>query len=109
MDSPVLLGIFRRLFSHEVCSNHQYQSLAAPSLRSQQVRNFATKAPARGVVWQKRADLFSNDKSEELKRYPMVTADALRGRKERPRRVKMLTRDFIEGLQHKLVWEAYRS
>jgi hypothetical protein len=37
--------------------------------------------------------------SEEYNKYPMVTADQLRGRKERPRRVKMLTRDFIEGMK----------
>jgi hypothetical protein len=35
--------------------------------------------------------------SEEYNKYPMVTANQLRGRRERPRRVKMLTRDFIEG------------
>jgi hypothetical protein len=47
--------------------------------------------------WQQRSDLFSEDKLEEYNKYPMVTADQLRGRRERPRRVKMLTRDFIEG------------
>jgi hypothetical protein len=49
--------------------------------------------------WQQRTDVFPLDKSEEFNKYPMVTADQLKGRRERPRRVKMLTRDFIEGLQ----------
>jgi Putative S-adenosyl-L-methionine-dependent methyltransferase len=38
--------------------------------------------------------------SEEYQKYPMVTADQLKGRRERPRRVKMLARDFIEGYSH---------
>ncbi len=47
--------------------------------------------------WQQRTELFPQDKSEDFKKYPMVTADGLRNRRERPKRVKMLTRDFIEG------------
>lgn len=47
--------------------------------------------------WQQRTDLFPLDMSAEYEKYPMVTADQLRGRRERPRRVKMLMRDFIEG------------
>jgi hypothetical protein len=42
-------------------------------------------------------DLFPQDMAEEYSKFPMVTADQLRERRERPRRVKMLTRDFIEG------------
>jgi hypothetical protein len=37
---------------------------------------------------------------EEFERYPMVTAEMLKGRRERPRRVKMLMREFIEGEEH---------
>lgn len=46
-----------------------------------------------------RTDVLPQDKSGEFAKYPMVTADQLRGRKERPRRVKMLMRDFIEGMR----------
>ena len=46
-----------------------------------------------------RTDVLPQDKSGEFAKYPMVTADQLRGRKERPRRVKMLMRDFIEGIR----------
>lgn len=42
-------------------------------------------------------DTYSEDKSKEFQNYPTVTADTLRYRRERPRRVKMLARDFIEG------------
>ena len=52
--------------------------------------------------WQQRTDVLPLDKSEEFNKYPMVTADQLRGRRERPKRVKMLTRDFIEGLRRKM-------
>lgn len=41
--------------------------------------------------------MFPQERAEEFERYPMVTADMLRSRRERPRRVKMLLRDFIEG------------
>lgn len=49
------------------------------------------------VEWQQRTDIWPADKSEEFQRYPIVTAQQLRGRRDRPRRVKMLMRDFIEG------------
>lgn len=40
--------------------------------------------------------MFPQDKLAEYKRFPLVTADELRSRKERPRRTRMLMRDFIE-------------
>ncbi|MCJ1435872.1 hypothetical protein MMC27_005248 [Xylographa pallens] len=96
--------VFRRLFSHDTCSRiryrnhlglHESRRLLRPS------RHVSTaKGPdddsTRESNWQQRTDLFPQDKSKDFERYPMVTADMLRSRKERPKRVKMLTRDFIE-------------
>lgn len=48
-------------------------------------------------VWQPRSAFLQRDRSAEFERYPMVTAKMLAGRKERPKRVKMLVRDFIDG------------
>lgn len=45
-----------------------------------------------------RTDAFPLDKLRDYKRYPTVTSDMLRSRRERPKRVKMLSRDFIEGI-----------
>lgn len=50
------------------------------------------------VHWQQRSPIISHDMTEEYKTYPMVTSRQLRTRTERPRKVKMLMRDFIEGM-----------
>ena len=50
--------------------------------------------------WQPRRNAFPHEREEEFQRYPLVTSDMLRGRRERPRRVRMLLRDFIEGSHH---------
>ncbi|KAL8774859.1 MAG: hypothetical protein Q9209_000798 [Squamulea sp. 1 TL-2023] len=47
-------------------------------------------------MWQQRSDILPPDKAKDFAKYPMVTANTLRPRKDRPKRVKMLTRDFIE-------------
>ncbi|RDA93494.1 hypothetical protein CP533_4010 [Ophiocordyceps camponoti-saundersi (nom. inval.)] len=46
--------------------------------------------------WQQRTNMLPEDRSEEFKRYPYLSARDLRRRTERPRRAKMLLRDFIE-------------
>jgi len=105
MDSPILSRVFRRLFSHETCSRIRYRRPLSNHLlrqplkysRGVSVKKGPGDVSSRESNWQQRTDIFPQDKSQEFERYPMVTADALRARKERPTRVKMLTRDFIEG------------
>ena len=106
MDSPAVTRLFRRLASHRFC--HDVHNLRpAITLPQQQWRAQSSGPRQYGTPqkkvqktnessWQQRTDHFPQDKAEEFKRYPTVTSDALRARKERPRRVKMLMRDFIE-------------
>jgi hypothetical protein len=99
MDSPVLNQLFRQLFRHPAC-----QSLRRPpSSLSRQTRTFLTRrTPGKrkpqddAMLWTKRGD-YPKNIEEEYKLYPTVTAKDLRNRRERPRQVKMLTREFIDG------------
>lgn len=97
MDSPLVSSLFRSLFRQRAC------------LRP--VRNGAVLAHRRHItfpvapdsskdLWQPRSTFLQRDRSEEFGRYPMVTAKMLATRKERPKRVKMLVRDFIDGGRH---------
>jgi Putative S-adenosyl-L-methionine-dependent methyltransferase len=47
-------------------------------------------------AWQQRSD-WPPDRMPEFESYPWVTAKQLRENRDRPRRVKMLLRDFIDG------------
>ncbi|KAH9826269.1 protein arginine methyltransferase [Teratosphaeria destructans] len=113
MDSPAVNHLFRRLASHHFCQAHPPPAaLSIPTTRApsnkQQCRyrsvpsTYARSAPEKKPKttsesnWQQRTDHFPLDKADEYKRYPTVTSDHLRSRKERPKRVKMLMRDFIE-------------
>ncbi|KAH6657878.1 S-adenosyl-L-methionine-dependent methyltransferase [Truncatella angustata] len=119
MDSPVVTQLFRQLFrqQHPLCrSRRNLVALSSSALQhaqrhgsrvqQQHSRGMASRPSNRGAAksivksnesdWQQRTDLFSFDMSEEYKTYPLVTANELRSRKERPRKVKMLMRDFIE-------------
>lgn len=109
MDSPIISRLFRQLFTHRPCQSlcsHSSRPLHIHSTRHIQQRCYAARARKTNDEtttrneshWQQRSDVFSQDMLEEYKKYPMVTADQLRGRRERPRKVKMLTRDFIEGM-----------
>ncbi|KAI9850233.1 MAG: hypothetical protein M1838_005959 [Thelocarpon superellum] len=106
MDSPLATRIFRRLFRHQYCQAAKAScrpSILSPSSSRTHRRSISNGShqshadPAgRESHWQQRTDILPEDKSEEYRRYPMVTADQLRSRRERPKRVKMLVRDFID-------------
>ena len=103
MDSPMLNRLFRRIFRHPACQHlRPVHSSLAPTRRTQQCRSFLTRRGKRAghdaeTTWFKRGD-YPRDISEELEVYPLVTAKELRHRRERPRQVKMTTREFIEGI-----------
>ncbi|KAJ5232476.1 hypothetical protein N7468_005432 [Penicillium chermesinum] len=97
MDSPVLNRLFQRIFRHPTCQSFRRY----PSPISQQTRSFLTrrsanrKSQADSSLWRKRGHA-PKDISKEYETYPTVTAKDLRSRRERPRKVKMLTREFVD-------------
>ena len=109
MGTPLLTQVFRRLLSHHTCSTLRYHQPASGRLSASgngQKRSYKSRRKDRQNSedkalsnWQQRTSIFPPNKLQEYERAPLVTANALRGRRERPRRVKMLTRDFIEGLR----------
>lgn len=97
MDSPIISRLFRQLFTHRACQ----KSLPSRIVNVRRTQSRSYSAPRRATRnendWARRSDIYPQDMDEEFKKYPMVTSDQLRTRRERPRKVKMLTRDFIEG------------
>lgn len=123
MDSPIVTRLFRRLFRHAHPACHVRRNLAHLATvldrqrgsgggrqQQQQLRALSSSPssagpePGRGAVpvaeqerqWQHRGALFFKNKTGEARHYPLVTAKQLRAYRERPRRVKMLMRDFVE-------------
>lgn len=113
MDSPAITRIFRRLLSHETCSKLRYlppilsrnyqhafqqrRTIFSLSPQTPKRYGYGTGGKTNAAEWRPSRDVSQNDKTSEYNMYPMVTADELRSRRQRPRRVKMLLRDFIEG------------
>lgn len=107
MESPTLAHLFRQLFSHQMCCRLRFRPWLSndnpfnkPGRRHYQ--SSSNDVPEDGdrqtSNWQQRTDIFPPDKLRDYEKYPFVTSDTLRARRERPKRVKMLTRDFIEGM-----------
>lgn len=107
MESASLARVFRQLLSHQTCSKLRYSPSLSSAVsngvhkryyRSPKEDNSLDDFDARRESdWQQRTDILPPDKMKEFEKYPMVTSDQLRSRRERPKRVKMLVRDFIEG------------
>ena len=106
MESTLASMIFRRLLSHQTCSRLRFHPPVSgpPPSNVRGRRYYRTSKEDDGdddsrqtSDWQMRTDLFPPDKLRDYERYPMVTSGMLRSRRERPKRVKMLARDFIEG------------
>ncbi|TWU75346.1 hypothetical protein ED733_006973 [Metarhizium rileyi] len=110
MDSPFMAQLFRRLFQHrptgcQARAHHLRHGLAPAANsrhRHQQTSPYATRASRdRGMKsnesrWQQRTNLLPEDRREEFAQYPYISMAELQRRKERPRKVKMLLRDFID-------------
>lgn len=111
MDSPIVTQLFRQLFrhGHPACQSRRNLTNLASAIHQgrqlRQLRALSSEHKRRGTLstsekerqWQQRSNVSPGDRAEDLKRFPTVTAKELRSYRERPRRVKMLMRDFIEG------------
>lgn len=112
MESSLLTRVFRRLLSHQTCSKLRYHTPSTEAIsNTPRPRYFSGSSKEdngldndlddfdakRESDWQQRTDILPPDKMKAFEKYPMVTSEQLRSRRERPKRVKMLARDFIEG------------
>lgn len=103
MDSPIVARILRQLLTRPArnCLYPPPRLGSRPSVNLQHRRWYALGQKRGdedgGSKWQQRMDAFPKDMAKQVREYPKVTADALRNRLHRPKRVKMLARDFLEG------------
>ncbi|KOS19169.1 NADH dehydrogenase complex I [Escovopsis weberi] len=105
MDSPIVAHLFRQLFRHRPAGCQRLRNGLRQGARSgQPARTVATRASRdRGMKsnesrWQQRTQLLPEDRREEFSQYPQITLEELKKRTERPRKVRMLLRDFIDGI-----------
>jgi hypothetical protein len=106
MDSPIVTRLFRELFRHPACQSRR--SLSRLKLASQygpttQRRQYAVRKAnpkeekSNESRWQQRTNIYPEDRSDEFVTYPFLTAQNLRTRTQRPKKARMLLRDFIDG------------
>lgn len=117
MDSSIVTQLFRQLFRQRPrgCQGHLAtatttalrnglsQSYRRSIVGAANGRSYATRASIdRGMKknesrWQQRTHILPEDRSDEFSKYPYISLEELKLRTDRPRRVKLLLRDFIEG------------
>ncbi|RMZ74842.1 hypothetical protein DV737_g5681, partial [Chaetothyriales sp. CBS 132003] len=115
MDSPVVGHVFRQLFATPARRCLHAYSRTRPDAVGRRRGHHARPAQRRSYAirhreddghgrsnWQQRLDAFPRDISQDVKEAPRVTSEELRHRVNRPRRVKMYTRDFIEDSLYNL-------
>ncbi|KAL2675188.1 hypothetical protein Neosp_011369 [[Neocosmospora] mangrovei] len=111
MDSPIVAQLFRQLFRHRPRGCKGNLPRLTNGIRPgpgraavHQSRMYVAGRPSsdRGMKknesrWQQRTHILPQDRSAEFAEYPYISLAELKQRKERPRKVKMLLRDFIDG------------
>ncbi|KAH6609286.1 hypothetical protein Trco_002632 [Trichoderma cornu-damae] len=101
MDSPIVAHLFRQLFRHRPRGCRGLRSDLG-SRQRQATRGLGTRSSIdRGMKtnesrWQQRTYILPEDRSQEFAKYPYISLQELKARTERPRKVKMLLRDFID-------------
>ncbi|UKZ48926.1 hypothetical protein TrVGV298_003162 [Trichoderma virens] len=101
MDSPIVAHLFRQLFRHRPRGCQGLRNGLA-SRQRQPSRGLGTRPSIdRGMKtnesrWQQRTHILPEDRREEFAQYPYISLQELKKRTERPRKVKMLLRDFID-------------
>ncbi|UKZ65290.1 uncharacterized protein TrAtP1_006484 [Trichoderma atroviride] len=102
MDSPIVAHLFRQLFRHRPRGCQGLRNGLASRPHRQPARGLVNKASIdRGMKtnesrWQQRTHILPEDRREEFAEYPYISLQELKMRSERPRKVKMLLRDFID-------------
>ncbi|KAI9889645.1 MAG: hypothetical protein M1814_005153 [Vezdaea aestivalis] len=97
MEARLISSLFGQLGRHQFCRPLITPQLRTPFKRQGALRSLQFSSDGRSEeVWQQRTDYFPPEKLEEYKKYPMLSAQQLRSRRDRPKRAKMLFRDFME-------------
>jgi len=105
MDLPCARRFFRQLFVYSTSQCHRQTPPIAPRIAKSKITSrrvgvyskIRRNEPTEIVAWQQKTEVLPEDRALEFSTYGLMTANELRLKSRKPRRVKMLLRDFIEG------------